>query len=82
MVKCKVDGCRFYICVRANVKVEGVIVKDFSGQHRHSVGDQCQIGEGGKRKMRATLLAQLIDGKIKLSVDYSVVEIMKDWNWS
>jgi len=41
-------------------------VKDFKEEHRHSVGDQCRMGEGGKRKMRARLLARLIDGKIKL----------------
>jgi len=36
------------------------------------------MGEGGKRKLRVKLLARLIDGKIKLSMDYSVGEIMKD----
>jgi len=36
------------------------------------------MGDGGKRKLRAKLLARLINGKIKLSVDYSVGEIMKD----
>jgi len=36
------------------------------------------MGEGWKRKMRAKLLARLIDGKMKLSVDYLVAEIMKD----
>jgi len=51
---------------------------DFKGQHRHSVGAQCKMDKGGKRKLRAKLLARLINGKIKLSVDYSVAEIMKD----
>jgi len=60
------------------VKVEGMIVKDFRGEHRHRVGDQCKMGEGGKRKLRAKLLARLINEKIKPSVDYSVTEIMKD----
>jgi len=53
VVKCKVNGCHFHICVRGHVKVEGMIVKDFSRQHRYSVGDQSKIGEGGKRKIRA-----------------------------
>jgi len=46
-----------YTCVRIHVKVDGMIVKDFKGQHRHSVRDQCKMGEGGKRKLRDKLLA-------------------------
>ena len=49
MVKCNVRGCHVHICVRENVKVEGMVVKDFSGEHRHSVRDQCQMSDGGKR---------------------------------
>ena len=78
VVKYKVRGCPFHITARGNVKAERMVVKDFCGEHRHSVGDQCRMGEGGKRKLRVKLLARLIDGKIKLSMDYSVGEIMKD----
>ena len=60
------------------MKVEGMIVKDFRGEHRHRVGDQCKMGEDGKRKPRAKLLACLIDGKMKLVVDHSIAEIIKD----
>ena len=40
-------------------------------------------GERGKRRLRAKLLARLIAGKIKLFVNYLVIEIMKDLelNW-
>ena len=78
VINCKGDECHFYICVRGHVKVDGMIVEDFRGKHKHSVGDQCKMREGRKRKLRAKLLARLIDGKIKLSVDYSIVEIIKN----
>jgi len=45
VVKCKATGCDFFICVRGNVKFEGMVVKKFKGQHKHSVGDECQVGK-------------------------------------
>jgi len=45
-VKCKVDACPFYICVRGKVKMDGMYVKKFVGQHAHSVGDECMWGSG------------------------------------
>jgi len=32
----------------------------------------------GRRRLRTTLLAHLIEGKIRLSIDYSPTEIIKD----
>ena len=78
MVKCKATGCDFFICVRGNLKVKGMVVKEFRGLHKHSVGDECQMRKWGRRHLRARLLARLIEGKIRLSIYYSPVEIMKD----
>ena len=78
VVKCKARECQFFICVRGNRKAEGMVVKDFTAQHKHSVGDECQVGKWGRRRLRARLLARLIEGKIQLSMDYSPTEIMKD----
>jgi len=41
MVKCKARGCDFYVCARNNLKVEGVVVKEFRGKHNHSITDEC-----------------------------------------
>ena len=49
-----------------------MIVKDFKGQHK-----QCQMGKWEKTRLRAKLLAGLIDGKIYLLIDYSQIEIME-----
>jgi len=78
VVKCKARRYDFFICVRDNVKFEGVVVKEFRGQHKHSMGDECQAGKWGRRRLRARLLARLIEGKVRLSIDYSPTEIMKD----
>jgi len=78
VVKCKATTCEFFICVRGNLKVEGMVVKEFRGVHKHSVGDECQMGKWGTRHLRARLLARLIEGKIRMSNDYSPTEIMKD----
>ena len=60
------------------MKVERVVVKEFRGQHKHSVGDECQMGQRGRRHLRVRLLARLIKSKIRLSINYSPTEIMKD----
>jgi len=78
VVKCKARECQFFICARGNRKAEGMVVKDFKAQHKHSVGDECQVGKWGRRRLRARLLARLIEGKICVSMDYSPTEIMKD----
>ena len=82
VVKCRGRGCPFFICVRGHLKVDGMTVKEFSGDHKHSVGDECEVGKGGKRRLRVKLLACLIEGKIQLSVDYSPREIMTDLDLS
>ena len=69
VVKCKARRCDFFICVRGNLKVEGMVVKEFRGVHKHSVGDECQMGKWGRRRLRARLLARLIEGKIRMSND-------------
>jgi len=48
VVKCKATGCDFFICVTGNVKYEGMVIKEFRGQHKYSVGDECQVGSGGE----------------------------------
>ena len=48
MVNCRAKGCEFFICVRGNVKVEGIVVKEFRGQYKHSVGDECQMEKWGE----------------------------------
>jgi len=53
-------------------------VKEFAGAHIHCVGDECEIGKGGGRQMRANLLTTLIKGMVSISIDYSPCEIMKD----
>jgi len=78
VVKCKATRCDFFICVRGNLKVEGMVVKEFRGVNKHSVGDGCQMGKWRRRRLRARLLAQLIEGKIRMSNDYSPTEIMND----
>jgi len=77
-VKCKVDACPFYICVRRKVKMDRMYVKEFVGQHVHSVGDECMMGKWGGRRMRANLLVNLIEEKVGLSADYPPSEILKD----
>ena len=69
-VKCKVEACPFYICVRGKVKMDAMYVKEFVGEHVHSVGDECMMGKWGGRRMRANLLASLIEEKVGLSADY------------
>jgi len=77
-VKFTAEGCGFYICVRGHVKMDGMVIKDFVSEHVHTVGEQCQMGRWGKRMMRAKLLARLIDWKVRSSMDYLPMEIMKD----
>jgi len=77
-VKCKARGCDFYICARGHLKVEVMTVKEFRGEHKHCVGNECQAGKWGRRRLRAKLLARLIEGKILLSFDYSPTQIMKN----
>jgi len=52
------------MCVRGHWKMDGMTVKDFIGEHVHSVGVQCQMGRWGRRRVRAKLLARVIDGKV------------------
>ena len=56
MVRCSAEECPFYMCIRGHRKMDGMIVKDFTGEHVHSVGVQCQMGKWGRRRMRAKLL--------------------------
>jgi len=78
VMKFKARRCDFYICVREHLKVDVMTVKEFREEHKHSVGDECQAGKWGRRRLRAKLLASLIEEKIRLSFDYSPMEIMKD----
>jgi len=53
-------------------------IKDFVGQHKHSVGELCQMSVLGRRRVRAELLADLIEGKVRLCLDYAPLDIMQD----
>ena len=63
-MKCKARGCPFFMCVIGHLKVDGLTVKDFRGEHKHSVGDACEMEKGGKRRLKAKLLTRLVEGKI------------------
>jgi len=41
--KCTAKGCDYYICVRGNLDMDGMIVKEFGGDHLHNVSEQCQM---------------------------------------
>ena len=69
-IKCKVEECPFYICVRGHLKKDGMYVKDFVGGHVHTAGDECMMGKRGGRRIRANLLGAVIEGKVTLSADY------------
>ena len=57
-------GCDFFICVRGNLKVEGMVFKEFRGLQKHSVGNECQMEKWGRRRLKAKLLVRLIESKI------------------
>ena len=78
MVRCKLEGCGFFICVRGCKKADGLVVRQFIGEHNHSAGDQCQMGQWGKSKVRVKLVSQLIEGKVHKSYDYLLTDIMKE----
>ena len=40
-IKCKAKECPFDICMRRNLKMDGMYMKEFIGAHIHSVGDKC-----------------------------------------
>jgi len=77
-VKCIAEGCGFYICVRGHLKRGGMYVKEFEPGHVHSVGAKCQIGKWGRRRIQASLLGTLIEGKVRLSDNCTPSEILKD----
>jgi len=54
-----------------------MIVNNFIRENVYSIGEQCQMGRWARRRMRAKLLSRVIDGNIRLSMDYSPIEHMK-----
>jgi len=76
VVQCDAVGCPFYICVKGEKNTQVMSLKDFKGKYVHSVGEQSQMGIWGKRRVRAELLAHLIEGKVLLCLDYSLKDIM------
>jgi len=78
VVRCQPSECPFYICVRGGKNTKVMYLKDYNGHHKHSVGEMCQMGVWGRRRVRAELLAQLIEGKVRLCLDYSPRDIMLD----
>ena len=63
-MKCTVEGCGFYIYVRGHLKRGGMYVKEFEPGHVHSAGAECQMGKLGRKRIRASLLGTLIEGKV------------------
>ena len=55
-----------------------MLIKHSVGQHKHSVGELCQMGDWGRRRVRAKLLAHLIEGKVWLHPDYASRDITQD----
>ena len=78
VVRCDASDCLFYICVRGGKNTQVMCIKDFVGQHKHSVGELRQIGVWGRRRVRVELLAHLIEGKVRLCMDYAPRAIMQD----
>jgi len=64
--------------VRGHLKRSGLYVKEFVAGHVHSVGAECEMGKWARRRMRASLLGSLIEGKVRLSDGYTPPEILKD----
>lgn len=77
-VQCTASGCPFQICVRGSLHRDLVVVKNFKGEHVHDEGDESEQFKLDNRKLRASMLAQVIEGKIRVSPDYSPHDIMKD----
>ena len=42
-VKCDTTNCLFYIFVSGGKNMEVLSLKDFSEQHKHNLGEQCQM---------------------------------------
>jgi len=78
VVRCKATECPFYMCVRGGKNTTVMWLKDYNGQHKHNVGEMCEMGVWGRRRVRAELLAHLIEGKVRLCLDYSPRDIMQD----
>ena len=45
---------------------------------KYTIGEMCQMGVQGRQRVRAELLAHLIEGKVRLSLDYSSKDIIQD----
>ena len=66
------------MCIKGHYKMDGMIVQDFTGENVNSIGEQCKMGRWGHRRMGAKLLSRVIDGQLRLSMDYLPTELMKD----
>lgn len=78
VVQCAASGCPFQICVRGSLQRSMVVVRIFKGQHVHDAGDEGEQLTWAKRRLKASMLAQVIEAKVRVSPDYSPVDIMKD----
>ena len=72
---CTAEGFNFYICVQGHLQIDGMIVKEFRLEHVHNVSEQRQMGRWGKRMMRANLLSWLIEGRVRSSMELSLIHI-------
>jgi len=78
VVRCNASDCPLYMCVRGGKNTQVMSIKDFVGQHKHNVGELCQMGVWGRRPVSAELLALLIEGKVRLCLDYAPRDIMQN----
>jgi len=67
--RCNATGYPFYICVRGRKNTPVKWVKDFRGEHKHNVGEMCQMSVWTRRRVIAELLRNLIESKVRLCLD-------------
>jgi len=66
------------MCVRGGKNTDVMYLKNYNGQHKHPVGEMCQMGVWGRQCVRAELLAHLMERKVWLCLVYSPRHIMQD----
>ena len=76
VVICQATECPFYMCAKGGKNTNVMYLKDYNGQHKHSVREMYQMGVWGRRRVRVELLAHLIEGNVRLSLDYFPRDIM------
>ena len=44
VVRCQATECPFYMCIRGGKNTSVMCLKDYNGQHKHNVGEMCEMG--------------------------------------